>query len=104
MAFILRFVQRYRPADRARFMELEAQTAALERRRPDFPKGRRRQPLAGREQTCSLIWECEFPSLAAVQEALALLDADPEHARLFQEQAPYMAEAYTEVLETLDLA
>ncbi len=103
MAYVLRFVQRYRPADRAAFMALEAQFAALERQRPDFPKGRRCQPLAGREQVCALIWECEFPTLLAVQEALTLLDADPEHGRLLQLQAPYMTEAYTEILETLDL-
>ncbi len=102
MAYILRFVQRYRPADRARFMALEAQFAALEKRRPDLPQGRRSQPFAGREQTCTLVWECEFPTLAAAQDALVRLDADPEHEALFQQQAPYMTEAYTEVYEVLE--
>ena len=104
MTYILRFVQRYAVADRARFMALEAQFAALERRRPDLPQGRRSQPYAGREPSCTLIWECEFPTLAAVHDALARLSADPEHEALFQQQASYMAEAFTEIYEVLDFS
>ena len=103
MAYILRFVQRYLPAERSRFMELEAQFAELERRRPDWPKGRRSQPYAGREQTCTLVWECEFPTLAALEAALALMACDPEHERLFREAAPTMTDMYTEIYEVLPL-
>ena len=102
MAFILRFVQRYRPQDRAAFMALEAQFAAMERRRPDLPKARRSQPYAGREQTSTLIWECEFPTLAEAQDALAHLGADSEHEALYKQQVPYMAEAFTEIYDVLE--
>jgi hypothetical protein len=102
MAFVLRFVQRFRPEHREAFMELEAGFADLERRRPDFPKGRRMQPYAGREPTNSMIWECEFATLAEVQEALAFMEADAEHKELFDAQVPYFAEAYTEIYEVLD--
>jgi hypothetical protein len=102
MAFVVRLVQRFRPEDRAAFMELEAKFAELERRRPDFPKGRRMQPYAGREPTNSLIWQCQFATLSDAQAALALMDADPEHERLFKAQVPYFAEAYTEIYEVLD--
>lgn len=102
MAYILRFVQRYRPADRTRFMELEARFAALEKR-PGWPKGRRSQPVAGREQTSTLVWECEFPTLAELHDALAHMGADPEHDALFQQAAPTMADMYTEIYQVLDL-
>jgi len=102
MAYILRFVQRYQPKDREAFMNLEAKFAALEQRRSDFPKGRRSQPYVGREPLNTLIWECEFPSLAEAQAALARISSDPEHAALFLQQVPYMGELYTEINEVLD--
>ncbi|HUJ20756.1 MAG TPA: hypothetical protein VLX58_04500 [Bryobacteraceae bacterium] len=102
MAYVLRFVQHYRPADRAVFMELESRFAAMEQRRNDFPKGRRLQPYAGREPTGTLIWESEFPSLAEAQEALAHIESDAEHEKLFREQVPYMTDAYTEIYQVLD--
>lgn len=102
MAYVLRFVQRYLPEQRAAFMELEAKFAAMERRRSDLPTGRRSQPYAGREPLQTLIWECEFPSLPEAQAALAKMSADPEHEALFQEQVPYMTETYTEINEILD--
>ncbi|HHN46098.1 MAG TPA: hypothetical protein ENN09_01535 [Planctomycetes bacterium] len=102
MAFVLRFVQKYRPADREAFMELERKFTALEKRRPDFPKGRRCQPLAGRDAAHTLVWECDFPSLEAVQNVLAFLAADGEHDELFRRQAPFIAEAHTEIYEVLE--
>lgn len=104
MAFVLRFVQRFRPADRAAFMELEAQFAAIERDGSGFPKGRRLQPYSGREQSSTLIWESEFPTLAAAEEGLTRIQGHPEHERLFQKQVPYMTEAYTEIYEVLDFS
>ena len=47
MAFVLRFVQEYRVADRDTFMDLEARFAEMERRHEDWPIGRRLQPYAG---------------------------------------------------------
>jgi len=103
MAFVLRFVQRYRPADRKAFMDLEARFAEMERSRTDFPRGRRLQPYAAREQTSTLIWECEFASLQAAQDALARIEADPRHEELYRQQVPYMTEAWTEIYEVLGL-
>jgi len=84
-------------------MKLEAEFCALERRRPDGPQGKRRNPYSGREPINTLIWECEFRSLDEVQQALALMAADPEHEALFRQQVPYMLDAYTEIDELLDL-
>jgi hypothetical protein len=70
MAYVLRFVQRFRAADEAAFMALEAHFAALERRK-GWRRGRRSRPFAGREPANTLVWECEMPTLAAVNDTLA---------------------------------
>lgn len=101
MAYVLRFVQRFRAADEAAFMALEARFAALERRK-GWPRGRRRRPVAGRDPVHTLIWECELPTLAAVNEAVARMGADPDHARLLKRQIPFFLEAWTEIDEVLD--
>lgn len=102
MAYVLRFVQRFRAGDEAAFMALEAQFAALERRK-GWPQGRRSRPFAGREPANTLIWECELATLAEVNEALATLGRDHDHARLLKQQIPYFLEAWTEVYEVLEL-
>ena len=103
MAYVLRFVQRFRAADEAAFMALEAQFAALERRK-GWPKGRRSRPFAGREPVHTLVWEAELPTLAAVNGAVAAMGEDPDHARLLKRQIPFFLEAWTEIHEVLDFA
>ncbi len=103
MAYVLRFVQRYRPAERKQFMDLEAEFCAMENRRSDWFHGRRYQPYAGREPSNTLIWETDFCTLAEVQEALDRIAADAEHEKLFRQQAPFMTDAYTEIDEILEL-
>jgi hypothetical protein len=101
MAYVLRLVQRFRPEDEAAFMALESRFAALERRK-GWPRGRRSRPFAGREPGNTLVWECELPTLAAVNELVATLGKDPDHARLLKRQIPFFLEAWTEVYEVLD--
>jgi hypothetical protein len=103
MAYVLRFVQRFRPADERAFMALERQFAALERRKATLPRGRRSRPYAGREPGNTLVWEAEFPSLAEAQGALERLSGDPDHARLLKRQLPFFLDAWTEIHEVLDL-
>ena len=103
MSYVVRFVQTYLPGQRADFMELEARFASLEQRRSDFPKGRRSQPYVGREPSNTLVWECEFPTLAAAQAALEKIKGDEEHEALFREQSRYTTKVYTEIDEILEL-
>jgi hypothetical protein len=102
MAYVLRFVQRFRPEEEAAFMALEARFARLERRK-GWPRGRRSRPFAGREPANTLVWECELPTLAAVNDAVAAMGRDPDHARLLRRQIPFFLEAWTEIHEVLDL-
>jgi hypothetical protein len=101
MNYVLRFIQSYEPAHRKEFLALESKFQDLEQQSKTLPKGRRSQPLAGSEPTNTLIWECDFPSLAAVQGALSSFDNDSEHTRLFEQQAPYIVQVRTEILERL---
>lgn len=103
MAFVLRFVQEYGVGDRDAFMRLEALFAEMERRRPDWPQGRRMRPYAGVEPTNALIWEATFPTLPEALTAIDRIEADEEHAALFAEQGPLITRARTEIYETLDL-
>jgi hypothetical protein len=103
MPYVVRFTQRYDPRHRDAFMKVEAKFAAMDRRRDDFPRGRRSQPYAGREPSNTLIWDCAFASLAEAQSALAKISGDSEHEALFREQVPYMTELYTEIFEILEL-
>jgi hypothetical protein len=103
MHYVLRFVQHFNLAEERSFMALERQFAELERTHAEFPKGRRLQPLSAREPRHTLVWECDMPSLAAVNEALATLSASADHDRLFQQAAPAMIDSYTEIYEVLDM-
>jgi len=82
-------------------MQVEAKFAAMERQRCDFPKGRRLQPCTGREPSNTLIWESEFPTLAEAQAAISMLSCDNGHEELFQQQVPYITDAYIEIHEVL---
>jgi hypothetical protein len=104
MAFVLRFVQTYRPADREAFIALEAKFAQLEKKYPkQLPRGKRMQPYAGGLPTHTLIWECELPTIQAVNDALAALSGSGEHEELFRQQSPFMTSAITEIYEVLDM-
>jgi hypothetical protein len=103
MSYILRFVQTYKPTDAERFFELEAEFKDLERRSPNFPQGRRSQPLLEGELTNTLIWEKEFSSLQKLQDALKTIADDPTHTALFREQLPLITEMRTEIYKVLEL-
>lgn len=103
MAYILRFTQEYQPAHHQAVLDLEAQFKELERQQPDFPQGRRYQPLASGEATHSLVWECEFASLADLQKGLEKIEGHPKHTELLAKQSPFFTTMRTEIFKTLDL-
>ncbi len=102
MPYILRFTQSYLPAHHKAVLDLEAQFEELERRNANFPRGRRYQPVASGEPNHSLIWEREFPSMAAVQEALKVIEADPTHTDLFSKQSRFFTNMRTDIFKTLE--
>ena len=99
MAYLLRFVQRYRPANKEEFLALEKEFVLLERTTASFPKGRRYLPYSGREPGNTLVWECEFPTMDELRQAMATMEEDEKHEALYRQQVPYFIEAYTEIYE-----
>ena len=101
MAIILKIIQRFQTGKRTEFMELEKQFAALEQKGV-LLKGERMTPLAGREPGNTLIWQAQFPTLSAAEEALQRIAASPEHTRLYDQQKQYMTDTWMEFYETLE--
>lgn len=102
MSYQLRFVQHFQLGKTQEFMALERQFADFEQQHPEFPKGRRYLPLSGPYPANTLVWECDFDTLEALHQAHAFLMSDSRHEDLFQEQAQYITEAYTEIYRPYD--
>jgi hypothetical protein len=83
-------------------MALEKKFAELEKKRPDFPKGIRMQPVSASEPVNSLIWQCEFPDIETAFMTLDFFNGDKEHETLFREQVEFMNKVRIEFYKTLD--
>ena len=97
MSFKLRFVQRFKQEYSREYLAMEKEFERLELESPGFPKGKRYLPVSGREPSNTLIWECDFDTLEAAQQALTLLMNDDRHEALFNEQSQYILGTYTEI-------
>jgi len=102
MSVTMRIIQQYDIRHEKEFLALEKQFAELERKHADFPKGRRKKPLAADEPCNTLIWECEFPDLNAAHKTLDFFQGDARHEELYAKQLPYFVETRIEFLENLD--
>ncbi len=102
MSVVLRILQQFDPAHEKEFMDLEGKFAALERARPDYPKGTRLRPLSSAEPCNTLVWQCSFPSVEAAIKTLSFFDGDPAHEELLKQQKPYFKQVKIEILSVLD--
>jgi hypothetical protein len=102
MSVVMRILQQFDPVHEKEFMALERQFADLERSRPDFPKGKRLQPLSGGEPCNTLIWQCEFPDIQAAVKTLAFFDGDSAHEALLRQQILFFKQVKIEFSTTLD--
>lgn len=103
MAVRMRILQQFDPAHEKEFMALERQFAELEAARPDYPKGRRFQPLASSEPCNTLIWECDFKDLQSARAVLGFFEGDAAHEALAARQKPYFKQVRVEFLDILDM-
>lgn len=103
MSVRMRIVQRFAAGREREFMAIERQFAALEARRPDYPHGRRLQPIAAGEPSNTLIWEADFPDLESARRALDFFAGDAAHERLIEQQRGYFAEVRTEFYQVLEM-
>lgn len=102
MSVTMRIIQRFSAAHERDFMALEKQFAKLEVARPDYPKGRRLQPISGREPSNTLVWECEFPDLSMAYKTLDFFAGDPAHEALLQKQQPFFEQVRVEFYRELE--
>lgn len=102
MAILMRIIQQFEPGREKEFMALEKKFDELEKQRPDFPSGRRMQPVSSSFPVNSLVWQCEFPDIASAYETLAFFNDDEEHDKLFRLQSPLMKEVKIEFYNILE--
>ena len=102
MSVVMRIMQQFDAVHEGEFLELERKFAELERRRPDYPKGRRLQPISAAEPCNTLIWECEFPDLNTARAALDFFHGDDKHEALFEKQVVYFKQVKIEFYQKLD--
>jgi len=102
MAIVMRIVQQFEPARENDFMDLERRFDELEKQRPDFPKGRRMQPVSSAEPVNTLIWEGDFPDIETAFMALTFFEGDEAHDKLYRQQVEFMKSIRIEFFKTLD--
>ena len=102
MSVTMRIIQQFDVRAEKEFMALEAKFAALEAQRPDYPKGRRMQPISAAEPCNTLVWECSFPDIQKARAALTFFEGDAAHEELFRQQAPYFRQARVEFYQDLE--
>jgi len=102
MSVTMRILQQFDVRYEADFMALERKFAELERRRPDYPKGRRLQPISAAMPYNTFIWECEFPDLETARAALDFFHGDDEHEALFEKQVRFFEQVRIEFYQNLD--
>jgi hypothetical protein len=102
MAIIMRIIQQFDPGHENEFMDLEKKFDQLEKKRLDFPKGKRMQPISAFEPINTLIWQGEFTDIDSAYKALDFFSGDEDHEALFRQQVIYMKQVRIEFFKTLD--
>lgn len=102
MGIVMRIIQQFDPAHEDEFMALEKKFDELEKKRPDYPRGTRMQPVSSVEPVNSLIWQCEFPDIETAFMALNFFNGDEGHETLYRQQVEFMKTIRIEFYKTLD--
>jgi hypothetical protein len=103
MSITMRIMQQFDATHENEFMELEKKFAELERERPDYPIGKRMQPISASEPCNTLIWQYEFPDIESAYKVLDFFSDDNAHEALFKQQLPYFKQVKIEFYKNLDI-
>ena len=79
MGIIMRISQQFVPSEEDAFMQLEKKFHELELARPDYPKGKRMQPISAHEPMNTLIWQYEFKDMQTANDTLNFFKGDEGH-------------------------
>lgn len=102
MGVIMRIIQQFEPRFENEFMLLERQFHELEKRRPDYPKGKRMQPISAGEPVNTLIWQYEFSDMDTAYKTLNFFGGDEGHEDLFRKQVAFIKNVKIEFFKSLD--
>jgi len=102
MSITMRIMQQFDATKEKEFMELEKKFAELETARPDYPKGKRMQPISANEPCNTLIWQCEFPNIESAYNTLDFFGGDKSHENLLAQQLPFFKRVKIEFYKNLD--
>jgi len=102
MGIVMRILQQFDPSHEDEFMLLESQFDALEKSRPNYPKGIRMQPISAAEPSNTLIWQFEFQNIEKAYEMLNFFSGDDGHEALFRQQVKFMKQVRIEFYKTLE--
>jgi hypothetical protein len=102
MGIVMRISQQFDPGQEQQFMDLEKKFDELEKSRPDFPKGKRMQPVAASEPNNTLIWQYEFQDIQSAYKTLDFFNGDEVHEMLFRKQVVFMKQVRVEFFKVLD--
>lgn len=97
MVYKMRFVQTFDKKDEAAFLALEKKFIQLEEKTSNMKNGRRYVPVMGKEAVNTMIWEAEYDSAEEAMDALNIIQENPEHDELLEEQICYMRDSYVEL-------
>ena len=102
MSVTMRIIQQFDATKEKEFMDFEKKFADLEKARPDYPKGKRLQPISGNEPCNTLIWQCEFPGIEEAYKTLDFFNGDSSHEKLLEGQLPFFKQVKIEFYKNLD--
>ena len=102
MSVTMRIMQQFDATKENEFMALEKKFAELERTHPDFPKGKRLQPIAAAEPCNTLIWQCDFPNIQEAHKVLDFFSGNASHEKLLKHQLPFFKQVRIEFYNILD--
>ena len=102
MSITMRILQQYDITKEDEFIKLESKFAELENSRPDYPKGKRMQPISSSEPCNTLIWQHEFSDINEAYKILDFFKGDQPHEKLLEEQLPFFKQVKVEFYENLE--
>ncbi len=102
MSITMRIIQQFDATKENEFMELEKKFAELEHLRPDYPKGKRMQPISAAEPCNTLIWQCEFPDIESAYKVLDFFSGDDSHEQLLSQQILFFKQVKFEFYKNLE--
>ena len=101
MSILMRILQQFDRTKEDEIMVQEMKFAELEKRRKEYPKGIRIQPISAVEPCNTLIWQCEFMDIDSAYKT-QFFKGNEEHKKLFTKQSPYFKQMRIKFYQTLD--